>query len=60
MNTTLSYGFIRDEKQAHMGEAVAINIRVGQVSGFFFVCLDQAKRHLLRVPAVVQKYCFVK
>lgn len=35
MNTTLSYGFIRDEKQAHMGEAVAINIRVGQVSAFF-------------------------
>lgn len=53
MNITLSYGFIRDEKQAHMGEAVAINIRVGQVSAFFFVCLDQAKRHLLRVPAVV-------
>lgn len=37
MNITLSYGFIRDEKQAHMGEAVAINIRVGQVSAFFFL-----------------------
>lgn len=36
-----------------MGEAVAINISVGQVTAFFFFFLNRAKRHLLMVPVVV-------